>query len=98
MYFVVLSYGVENRLLQCLDLLFVPRSINLCRTRPFDHNLRPFGMHRITVVLHRAINDRILKYPTTLRPLVTVYDTAIYGRDTVQAKTSNYGDLRSETA
>ncbi|CAF4186494.1 unnamed protein product [Rotaria magnacalcarata] len=36
-----------------------PRSINLCRTRPFNHNLRPFGMYRITVVLHRAINDRI---------------------------------------
>ncbi|CAF1542564.1 unnamed protein product [Rotaria magnacalcarata] len=37
----------------------LPRSINLCRTRPFSHNLRPFGMHRITVVLHRAINDWI---------------------------------------
>ncbi|CAF1282860.1 unnamed protein product [Rotaria magnacalcarata] len=36
-----------------------PRSINLYRTRPFSHDLRPFGMHRITVVLHRAINDRI---------------------------------------
>ena len=41
------------------DILKLPRWINLCRTRPFDHNLRPFGMHRITVVLHRAINDRI---------------------------------------
>ena len=33
-------------------VIYPPRSINLCRTRPF-------GMHRITVVLHRAINDRI---------------------------------------
>ncbi|CAF2265978.1 unnamed protein product [Rotaria magnacalcarata] len=53
------SNPTPQKLLFIAGGIDLPRSINLCRTRPFSHNLRPYGMHRITVVLHRAINDRI---------------------------------------
>jgi hypothetical protein len=63
----------------------------------FTTVIRRFHSSRITAVYRRVVNDHKRPSIYSLRSFATVYDTAIYGRNTAAMETANYGSLRPFT-
>lgn len=63
------------------------------RKRPYFIVFRTLGSDSITVVFRRIVNDRKRsdsEFSSRIWPLVIVYDTVAYGRNTIAAKRVKY--------